>query len=211
MEVVSGLSAIVDCLVKTLSEPAFVSYRQAANGNTVAISLVAIGGYGRSELCPLSDVDLMFLYPSNTSPKSLEIAQEHLIQNILYILWDTGLKVGHSTRTVDDAFTEARKDIQTKTALLESRLVYGSHSLYEGFENSYNLFYRGTMALNTPTPIIEASIFSNVYGTSVPHWITTAIGTGRATVFMQEPEIKNGVGGLRDYDKQNAYGWLGCG
>jgi len=185
LEVASGLSAIVDCLVKTLSEAAFVSYRQAVNGNTVAISLVAIGGYGRSELCPLSDVDLMFLYPSNTNPKSLEIAQEHLVRNILYILWDTGLKVGHSTRTVDDAFTEARKDIQTKTALLESRLVYGSHSLYEGFENSYNLFYRN----EDPKGYIQQRLRDqhdrrNRYG---------------ATVFMQEPDIKNGVGGLRDY------------
>lgn len=185
LEVVSGLTAIVDCLVKTLSEPAFLSYKQTANGNTVALSLVAIGGYGRSELCPLSDVDLMFLYPSNTSPKSLETAQEHLVQKILYILWDTGLKVGYSTRTVDDAFTEARKDIQTKTALLESRLVYGSHSLYEGFENSYNLFYRK----EDPKGYIQQRLRDqrdrrNRYGD---------------TVFMQEPDIKNGVGGLRDY------------
>jgi len=185
LEVVSGLTAIVDCLVKTLSEPALSSYIQASNGNTVAISLVAIGGYGRSELCPLSDVDLMFLYPSNTSPKSLKMAQEYLVEDILYILWDTGLKVGHSTRTVDDAFTEARKDIQTKTALLESRLVYGSHSLYEGFENSYNLFYRK----EDPKGYIQQRLRDqrdrrNRYGD---------------TVFMQEPDIKNGVGGLRDY------------
>ncbi len=185
LAVVSGLTTIVDCLVKTLSEPAYSSYSQASNGNTVAISLVAIGGYGRSELCPLSDVDLMFLYPSNTSPKSLEMAQEHLVENILYILWDTGLKVGHSTRTVDDAFTEARKDIQTKTALLESRLVYGSHSLYEGFENSYNLFYRKEDSKGyIQQRLRDQRDRRNRYGD---------------TVFMQEPDIKNGVGGLRDY------------
>ena len=184
-EVVSGLNAIVDSLVKALSQPAFEAFNEASDGVPVALSLVAIGGYGRAELCPLSDVDLMFLYPSNTSPKALAFAQENLVQPILYPLWDIGLKVGHSTRTVDDAFTEARKDIQTKTALLESRLVYGSHSLYEGFENSYNLFYRK----EDPKGYIQQRLRDqrdrrNRYGD---------------TVFMQEPNIKNGVGGLRDY------------
>ncbi len=183
--VVAALTAIVDAMLESLAAPAFATYKANANGAGMSISLVAIGGYGRSELCPLSDIDLMFLYPTKTSPKTLEAAQEHMVQNILYPLWDIGLKVGYSSRTVDDAFEEAKKDIQTKTALLESRLVYGPKSLFEGFESSYNTFYRK----EDPKGYIQQRLRDQQERRS-------RYGD---TVFMQEPDIKNGVGGLRDY------------
>ncbi|MBT6381024.1 MAG: [protein-PII] uridylyltransferase [Opitutales bacterium] len=179
------LTAVVDILIQKLATPAFETYRRQEENKGISIALVAIGGYGRSELCPLSDVDLMFLYPTKTNPKILEATQEFMVQQILYPLWDTGLKVGHSSRTIDDTFNEARNDIQTKTALLESRLIYGSKPLFEGFENSYNLFYRK----ENPKAYIQQRLIDQSerrarYGD---------------TVFMQEPDIKNGVGGLRDY------------
>ena len=68
------------------------------------VALVALGGYGRGELSPLSDVDVMFLFPTKTKPAEAKPLQEHLTNEILYILWDCGLKVGHSTRTLDEAF-----------------------------------------------------------------------------------------------------------
>ncbi len=185
IEVVKALTAVVDALIRFLAKPAFEEYRQKANGDGVAISLVAIGGYGRSELCPLSDVDLMFLYPANTNRKTLEEAQAFMVERILYPLWDTGLKVGHSSRTIDDAFSEARKDIQTKTALLESRLIFGSKPLYAAFESSYNLFYRK----ENPKGYIQQRLRDQ-------HERRARHGD---SVFMQEPDIKNGVGGLRDY------------
>ncbi len=185
IEVVTALTAIVDALLTRLAKPAFKEFRSDPDRSGISISLVAIGGYGRSELCPLSDIDLMFLYPSKTSPKVLETAQEFMVQNILYPLWDSGLKVGHSSRTVDDAFEEAKRDIQTKTALLESRLVYGSKSLYEGFASSYILFYRK----QDPKGYIQQRLKDQEERRS-------RYGD---TVFMQEPDIKNGVGGLRDY------------
>lgn len=184
--VVRSLTAIVDSMIQALSKTAFAEFKARSNEESqLAISVVAIGGYGRSELCPLSDVDLMFLYPSKTSASTLKSAQEFVVQRILYVLWDLGLKVGHSSRTVDDAFAEARKDIQTKTALLESRLIYGSQTLFAGFESSYNLFYRK----EDPKAYIRQRLVDQRERRS----------RNGDSVFVQEPDIKSGVGGLRDY------------
>lgn len=185
LRVANALTVVIDVLLENLAAPAFEAYKKEFNGEGISISLVAIGGYGRKELCPLSDIDLMFLYPSKTSPRTLELAQEFMVQQILYTLWDAGLKVGHSSRTVDDAFNEARKDVQTKTALLESRLIYGSKPLYEGFANSYILFYRK----ENPKGYIQQRLQDQ----------RDRRARFGGTVFMQEPDIKNGVGGLRDY------------
>lgn len=185
-EVVKALTAIIDAMIVGLSKTALAEFEAQSNGDgTLATSVVAIGGYGRSEICPLSDVDIMFLYPSKTSSKTLKSAQEFIVQRILYVLWDIGLKVGHSSRTVDDAFAEARKEIQTKTALLESRLIYGSQTLYAGFESSYRLFYRK----EDPKGYIQQRLADQRERRS----------RHGDSVFVQEPDIKSGVGGLRDY------------
>jgi [protein-PII] uridylyltransferase len=117
--------------------------------------------------------------------------QEHLVNEVLYLLWDCDLKVGHSTRTIDEVFVQARKDIQTKTSLLESHLVAGQASLYETFAKAYRNF----ATTEDPKGYIADRL--------------TDQATRRAkygdTVFLQEPDIKNGVGGLRDY--QNAL-WM---
>ncbi|MBI5691131.1 MAG: [protein-PII] uridylyltransferase [Verrucomicrobia bacterium] len=149
------------------------------------VALVALGGYGRGELSPLSDVDVMFLFATKTSPAEAKPLQEHLTNEILYILWDCGLKVGHSTRTIDEAFAEARKDILTKTALLEARRIAGSEKLYDTFSQAYRSYY----ATENPKEYLAARLDDqanrrNKYAN---------------TVFNQEPDIKNGVGGLRDY------------
>jgi [protein-PII] uridylyltransferase len=135
-------ASMIDVMLAHLFDYAISSWTRLHGPAPAAVCLVALGGYGRGELCPLSDVDIMFLFPSKVKLTAVKPLQEHLINEILYILWDCGLKVGHSTRTVDDVFAEARKDIQTKTALLESRLIAGSESLYETFAPAYESFYR---------------------------------------------------------------------
>jgi [protein-PII] uridylyltransferase len=155
------------------------------------VALVALGGYGRGELSPLSDIDVMFLFPAKTKPALVKEFLEYLTNEILYPLWDCGLKVGHSVRNVDEVFTEARKDIQTLTSLLESRLIAGSSSLYETFAKAY----RAISTAEDPKGYIAARLADQAqrrakYGD---------------TVFLQEPDLKNGVGGLRDY--QNAL-WI---
>jgi len=140
LAVVQARATMVDVMLGHLFGYAIAAWNRTHDSLPSPVGLVALGGYGRSELSPFSDVDIMFLFPSKVKPAVVKPLQEHLINEILYILWDCGLKVGHSTRTVDDVFTEARKDIQTKTALLESRLVAGSQELYGTFAQAYESF-----------------------------------------------------------------------
>ncbi|HEY0944585.1 MAG TPA: [protein-PII] uridylyltransferase [Opitutaceae bacterium] len=178
-------AAMVDVMLAHLFDYALASYVRQHGDVPAPVALVALGGYGRGELSPLSDIDIMFLFPSKVKAAAIKPLQEHLTNEILYILWDCGLKVGHSTRTVDDVFAEARKDIQTKTALLESRLIAGSPNLYDTFAPAYRTFY----ATENPTGYIAARLEDQ----------TARRAKFGDTVFLQEPDIKAGVGGLRDY------------
>lgn len=191
LTVVKARAAMVDVMLVHLFDYAVASWNLKQGSLTAPVCLVALGGYGRGELSPLSDIDIMFLFPSKVKLTVVKPLQEHLINEILYVLWDCGLKVGHSTRTVDDVFAEARKEIQSKTALLESRIIAGSQELFTTFSQAYQSFYlnenpRGYIAARLEDQTTRRSKYGN-------------------TVFLQEPDIKNGVGGLRDY--QNTF-WM---
>jgi [protein-PII] uridylyltransferase len=191
LKVAHARAAMIDALLTHLFDYAIEAYMRAHGPLPSPVALIALGGYGRCELSPLSDIDIMFLFSAKTKPAAMKPLQAHLTNEILYILWDCGLKIGHSTRTLDEVFAEARKDIQTKTALLESRLIAGSQGLYDTFTQAYRSFYVG----EDPKGYIAARLADQAAR-------RTKFGD---TVFLQEPDIKNGVGGLRDY--QNAL-WM---
>jgi [protein-PII] uridylyltransferase len=191
LQIVHERAATIDELLIHLFNYAIESYARTLTVPPPPVALVALGGYGRSELSPLSDVDVMFLFPTKTKPADAKPLQQHLTNEILYLLWDCGLKVGHSTRTIDETFAEARKEIQTKTALLEARLIAGSNKLYDTFAQAYRSYYIS----EEPKAYIAARLEDQ----------TNRRGKYANTVFNQEPDIKNGVGGLRDY--QNAV-WM---
>lgn len=191
LQICQERAQIIDALLSHLFNYALESYARSLGAPPAPVTLVALGGYGRGELSPWSDVDVMFLFPTKTKPAEAKPLQEHLTNEILYILWDCGLKVGHSTRTIDDAFNEARKDILTKTALLEARRIAGSEKLYDTFSQAYRSYYisenpKDYIAARLDDQANRRAKFAN-------------------TVFNQEPDIKNGVGALRDY--QNAV-WM---
>ncbi len=178
-------------MLARLFDHALAGYTADHGKPPAPVALVALGGYGRGELSPLSDIDVMFLLPAKTKPAAVKPLLERLSNEVLYPLWDSGLKVGHSTRNVDDVFAEARKDIQTLTSLLESRFLAGSATLYETFAQAYRAFATS----EDPKGYIAARLEDQArrrekYGD---------------TVFLQEPDVKNGVGSLRDY--QNAV-WM---
>jgi [protein-PII] uridylyltransferase len=185
LEVTHERSYVMDVVVEMLGRFANQAY-EAANGPLpIQTSILALGGYGRAELCPYSDVDLMFLFPQGVKPKILEPVQKIYTDEILYPLWDLGLKIGHSTRTIKEAIEEAKNDMSTKNALLETRLITGSASLFQVFEQAYGNFCRDENAHE----YIKARLLDQAERRA-------KFGN---TVFLQEPEIKNGVGGLRDY------------
>jgi [protein-PII] uridylyltransferase len=191
LEIAHDRAETIDELLQRLFDYALESYARRHGPLPAPVALLALGGYGRGELSPWSDIDVMFLFPTKTKPAEAKPLQEHLTNEILYILWDCGLKVGHSTRTIDDAFAEARKEIQTKTALLESRLIAGSAKLYETFAQAYRSYY----TTEDPKSYISARLDDQA----------NRRGKFGNTVFNQEPDIKNSPGGLRDY--QNAV-WM---
>ena len=162
------------------------AYPAANRSMAEKISLVAIGGYGRGELAPYSDVDIMFLIPYKETPYS-----EQIIEFILYTLWDMGLKVGHSTRSIDDVIRLSKDDITIRTSLLDSRWIWGDQFLYQKLVDRFK------------SEVIEGSgpkfVKAKLEERNLRH---TRMGDSR---YVVEPNIKEGKGGLRDL--QTLY-WL---
>ncbi len=185
LRVAKSRSIMIDVLLQQLFEFALETYKRAHGKLPCEVALVALGGYGREELSPFSDIDLMFLFPKRVNKVLIKPLQETLTNEILYPLWDLNLKVGHSTRTIREALEEAKVEDQSKNALLEARLICGSKKVFAKFLHDYNKFLES----EDPTPYVKFRLQDQAerrkkYG---------------GTVFMQEPDIKNGVGGLRDY------------
>ena len=184
-EVCQARATLLDVLLRHILEPVRARLEQAKTPPP-NFALVAIGGYGRGELNPFSDIDIMFLHDSELSPGGKAKPQlGALTDGLLYTLWDLGMKVGHSVRTVEDCVKVANSDMQSKTALIEARLVTGSKELFDrmqavvtakcvrGFEDAY-------IQARVTDQAARRAKFGN-------------------SPFMQEPNIKNGCGGLRDY------------
>ena len=143
------------------------------------LGLVATGGYGRGELAPHSDIDLLFLLPYKKTPFS-----EQVIEYVLYLLWDLGFKVGQAIRSVDDCIRLARQDITIRTAMLEARFVAGERSLFETLRRRF----RAEIAEGTGPAFVEAKLAER----DARH---RRVGDSR---YVLEPNVKEGKGGLRD-------------
>ncbi len=97
---------------------------------------MAIGGFGRAELNPHSDIDFMFLHEGQVAMAKPLPYLAKLIDGVLYPLWDIGLKIGYSVRDLDDCVKVANTDMQSKTSLIESRLIVGSETLFGKFQKA---------------------------------------------------------------------------
>ncbi len=161
-----------EIIVRALSEFGFKDVK--------GISIIALGGYGRDELCPYSDIDLLILY----SVKSKKWAKE-LTEHLLYFLWDLNLEIGHSVRTVDECIELSKDDDTTiLTSLLDSRHIYGDEKLTKKLENKlYNELLPEYSNIFIDKKIAESKNRVRRYGGSV---------------YLLEPNIKEGEGGLRD-------------
>ncbi len=143
------------------------------------LTLLAVGGYGRGEMAPYSDVDIMFLTPWKQTAWG-----EQVIETILHFLWDLGLKVGHSTRSLDEMIRQAKADLTIRTALLEARFVWGDQALYD----EASARFRKEVVAGTA----RAYIADKLAERDVRH---KKMGDSR---YVVEPNLKEGKGGLRD-------------
>lgn len=176
--VVQTLASMVDTLIRKLFRCITGDVRQQSGG-WEQIALVAIGGYGRGELNPYSDVDIMFLYSGKDGRRVEDIAQK-----MLYFLWDLRLDVGYSVRTIEDCVEMAATDATVKTALLDTRLLCGSRLLFKELQKTVltQVVTKGTDAF-IKQKIVDLESRREKYGSSV---------------YLLEPNIKEGEGGLRD-------------
>src|SRR5260370_41199280 len=109
----------MDQLIRVIFDFADGRIYPAANPSTAErLSVVATGGFGRGEMAPLSDIDLLFLRPYKQTPRG-----EQIVQFLLYLLWDLGLKVGHATRTVAESLRYADRDHTIPTPFLQARYI----------------------------------------------------------------------------------------
>jgi len=179
-DIVRKRAVLVDIVLRHLYAAAT---KAAAPGESVCgITLVAIGGFGRGELNPYSDVDLMFLHEAcPVVPKQIG----GMIEAILRTLWDVGFKVGHSTRSVEGAIKQANVDMLSKTSLLESRFIAGDRKLYELFKAE---FEKKCIVGHEKEYLAQRMENQKERHTK-----------NGSKVTMQEPNIKSGCGSLRDY------------
>lgn len=178
-EVVRLRATLYDRLLIGLFELADAEFRREQGAPDARLALCAVGGYGRSELSPASDLDLLFLYPYEVGPYI-----ESVSERVLYRLWDLGLDVGSSVRSIEECIRLARSDLSAYTSLLDHRFLAGDRGLYEEFDLRLfrAVFSRGASAF-LEMRAREDQRRRERYAD---------------TVYLLEPNLKQGEGGLRD-------------
>jgi len=179
LEITALRSELIDAVIRSIHARAVKDH----GGVMPPFAILATGGYGRGVLNPGSDIDLLFLLPKAST--NLPPALREIIQGILYPLWDVGFKVGHASRSIAECIEQAGLDQENKTSLMDARLIVGDADLFATFETRFDkhCIQRGQQAffeLRRKDMRDRHSRHSH-------------------TVFLQEPHVKEGCGGLRDY------------
>lgn len=179
LEVSQARAELFDLLLQHIYDWA----QSSQDKKTPGFSLIAIGGYGRGILNPCSDIDLLFLISCDS--KKIPAAVKQTVEAILYQLWDMGLKVGHSVRSVKECIAEAFADQQNKTAMLDTRLIAGEARLYQAYRTRFEKSciqkkQKAFLELRRQDQRNRHTKYSN-------------------TPFLQEPNVKESCGGLRDF------------
>src|ERR1700677_870518 len=181
---------VISVMMRHLWTNAWETHLRSHMDKPARIALLAVGGFGRGELNPYSDIDILFLYPENDNKISAQV--NDIVQHILYMLWDIGFQVGHATRTMSELVSQANSDLRTKTSLLEARFLCGDDTLFTEFERTF-----------------ERKCLKG----HEKEYLAWRVGDQKDrhekagnTPFLQEPNVKNGCGALRDY--QNLI-WVG--
>ncbi len=154
-------------------------YRASNRSSGERLTIMAVGGYGRGEMAPHSDVDIAFLTPIKQTPWC-----EQVIEAMLYFMWDLGLKVGHSSRSLDDMVRMGKSDLTIRTAMLEGRYVWGDQALYDEAQRRF----WAEVVQGTERQFVSEKLAER----NERH---KRLGDSR---YVVEPNVKEGKGGLRD-------------
>ncbi|WP_109355135.1 [protein-PII] uridylyltransferase [Sphingorhabdus sp. EL138] len=187
-EAAAAQSFLIDQLVRIIHDIA-VGHQYPVNNPSSGerIAVMAVGGYGRGEMAPHSDVDIAFLTPFKQTSWT-----EQAVEAMLYWLWDLGLKVGQSSRSIDEMVRMANEDLSIRTALLEGRYIWGDTEVYE---EAKARFYADVVSGTDRTFVSE-----KLAERDARH---VRMGDSR---YVVEPNVKEGKGGMRDL--QTLY-WIG--
>ena len=189
-EVVRQRSDLIDILFRRLFAQTCTEHFGKAKPEKFVI--VAFGGYGRREMNPFSDVDIMFLH-ARGKPSAKEVA---VVQEIIRLLWDIGFKVGHSVRSIAQAISHSNEDLPTKTSMLESRYLCGDREVFSKFRAQFEQkCVNGQENDYIAWRLVNQTALHQQYG---------------RIISMQEPNIKSGAGGLRDYHNLCWTGYFYC-
>ena len=188
LELAAAQSFLTDQLLRLAADVVVTSLYPLANPTqSERLALVAVGGYGRGQMAPFSDVDIVFITPWKQTPWG-----EQVIETLLYLFWDLGLKIGHATRSLDDVVRIGRADMTVRTAFLESRFVWGDQPLYE----EATARFRKEVVAGTARAFVAEKLAER----EARH---QRMGDSR---YVVEPNLKEGKGGLRDL---HALFWIG--
>ncbi|NKB49232.1 MAG: [protein-PII] uridylyltransferase [Alphaproteobacteria bacterium] len=175
----ANLTFLFDQLIRIVHDVAAEEYPSANPTSADRLAVAAVGGYGRGELAPYSDIDLLFLFPYKQTPRG-----EQVVEYMLYLLWDLGIKVGHSTRSTDDCVRLAKQDLTIRTALLEARFLWGDQTLFLDFRKTF----QDKVVNGTALDFVDGKLAER----DARH---KKLGDSR---YLVEPNVKDGKGGLRD-------------
>lgn len=176
--IVYGRAYLIDRVINCIFNYHFSSLDQE-------IAIIAVGGYGRGELHPKSDIDLMLLLKDNENDNTKD-----LIERFLTLLWDIRLEIGHSVRTVEECINESKKDITVATNIMEARLLNGSQSLFDRMKEKTSAEH-----LWDSKAFFQAKLEEQIQRN----------GKYNDTAYNLEPNIKESHGGLRDIQM---IGWV---
>jgi [protein-PII] uridylyltransferase len=171
------LSQTEDHIIRTVFD--YASQTIFPGSSVVALSIIAVGGYGRGTLAPGSDIDLLFLIPSKADARVAQI-----VEFLLYALWDARQKVGHATRNIEDCLKLAKTDNTILTSILEARYICGQQQQYDQLVQRF----RGEIVQGGAKKFVAEKLAERDSR-------YTKSGQSRYAV---EPDLKDGKGGLRD-------------
>ena len=173
------LCRMEDEIIRIMFEFARQWYPSQNPSEAERMAVIATGGYGRGLQAPGSDIDLLFLLPYKQTAWGESIAEA-----ILYCLWDTGLKVGHATRSVDECIRQAKADMTIRTAILEARFLIGDKTLFDEMVTRFD----NEIVRNTAAEFVAAKLAER----------EDRVRRSGQSRYLVEPNVKDGKGGLRD-------------